>query len=261
MPSNSDLTPEATRRWQSLQAIVDQALELPAVAWESHLQTACNGDEELLSDARRLLRAIEQSEDFLERPVAKLLPEAEAGVDSALSRLGAYRLVRRLAGGGMGDVWLAERHDGEFEQVVAIKILSQRFDDEESRARLRAERQILARLEHTHIARLFDGGTAPDGRPFLVMELIEGEPIDRYCATRRLGLDQRLRLVLDLCSAVANAHRHSLVHRDLKPSNVLVTAAGVVKLVASGGSGGASAHGRWPRRVGFRLAASILLAD
>lgn len=234
MPSVSRLDPEAARRWQSLQAIVDHAVDLPGDARESYLESACEGDEALLDQARRLVLAIESSEHFLERPLITLMSGDGDGVEPGGLQLGAYRLVRRLAVGGMGDVWLAERHDGEFEQRVAIKILSLRVDDDEARARLRAERQILARLEHPNVARLFDGGTAPDGRPYLVMELIDGEPIDLYCARRRLDLDERLRLVLDLCSAVAHAHEHGLVHRDLKPSNVLVTHAGVVKLVDFG---------------------------
>jgi serine/threonine protein kinase len=149
-------------------------------------------------------------------------------------RFGPYRVVREIARGGMAIVYLAERADGAFAQQVALKVLPLAFADEHARRRLERERQILANLQHPGIARLLDGGADAWGRPFLVMELVEGTPIDRYCDTHRLGLDARLRLLVDAARAVEYAHQNLIVHRDLKPSNVLVTPDGQVKLLDFG---------------------------
>jgi serine/threonine-protein kinase len=149
-------------------------------------------------------------------------------------RLGPYRLVRELGRGGMGTVFLAERDDRELDQRAAIKLLHRGLETAEIVARFRAERQILARLDHPSIARLFDGGTTEDGRPYFVMELIEGRPIDTYCDEERLPVRARLALVLQVLDAVREAHRNLIVHRDIKPSNVLVTADGRPKLLDFG---------------------------
>jgi eukaryotic-like serine/threonine-protein kinase len=149
-------------------------------------------------------------------------------------RLGAYEILALIGSGGMGEVYRARRVDAEYEKEVAIKLLpfgrTERFDLE----RLRAERQILAKLDHPHIARLIEGGVTEEGLPYLIMELVEGEPIDRYCEQHKLPVRQRLRLFSDLCSAVSHAHQHLVVHRDLKPHNILVTADGKVKLLDFG---------------------------
>jgi eukaryotic-like serine/threonine-protein kinase len=134
----------------------------------------------------------------------------------------------------MGVVYLAERTDGQFEKQVAIKLIRRGLDSEDLVRRFRAERQILAQLEHPHIARLLDGGTTEEGLPYLVMEYVPGEPLTEYCAQRGLGLRERLRLFLDVCAAVQDAHRHLVIHRDLKPANILVTETGVVKLLDFG---------------------------
>jgi eukaryotic-like serine/threonine-protein kinase len=149
-------------------------------------------------------------------------------------RLGHYRIVRKLGTGGMGDVYLAERDDQEYQQQVAIKVVRSGAFSSQVQSRLRTERQILATLQHPNIARLLDGGRAADGTPYLVMEYIDGEPIDAYCDRRRLPLEQRIQLVRTVCAAVQYAHQNLIVHRDLKPNNILITPQGVPKLLDFG---------------------------
>ncbi|HXS26394.1 MAG TPA: serine/threonine-protein kinase [Steroidobacteraceae bacterium] len=149
-------------------------------------------------------------------------------------RIGAYRILAEIGGGGMGRVYRAVRADDEYRQVVAIKLVRAGVDAEFVAQRLRAERQILANLAHPNIARLLDGGTTEEGVPYLVMELIEGVPITRYCAERRLDVRARLELFLEVCAAVQYAHQNMVIHRDLKPSNILVTVEGTVKLLDFG---------------------------
>lgn len=150
------------------------------------------------------------------------------------SRLGPYRLVELIGRGGMGEVYQAERADDHYHSRVAIKLV--RVDHDASRVawRFRSERQILAQLEHSNIARLIDGGATEEGVPYLVMELIAGQPIDVYCEERHLTVEQRVRLFLQVCAAVSFAHQRLVVHRDLKPGNILVTAEGTVKLLDFG---------------------------
>jgi serine/threonine protein kinase/predicted negative regulator of RcsB-dependent stress response len=148
--------------------------------------------------------------------------------------VGRYRIERLIGRGGMGSVYLAQRADREFEQRVAIKVVTEGLLSSRVIARLRGERQILANLNHPNIARLLDGGATHDGTPFLAMEYVEGEPIDRYCATRALSVRQKLQLFLQVCSAVQYAHTQLVIHRDLKPSNILVTPDGVPKLLDFG---------------------------
>src|ERR1700676_77560 len=148
------------------------------------------------------------------------------------NRIGPYRVLRTLGVGGMGEVFLAERADAEFEQQVAIKVVYGGSQGVQSR--LKIERQILAQLDHPNIAHLLDGGTLPDGTPYIVMEYLDGIPIDAYCDSNRLDIVARLKLFQIVCAAVHYAHRNLIVHRDLKPSNILVTAAGVPKLLDFG---------------------------
>ncbi len=150
------------------------------------------------------------------------------------TRLGAWSILGELSRGGMGTVYLAERSDGEFEQRAALKVLHRGLDTDEIVERFRRERQILASLTHRSIARLLDGGATADGRPYLVMELVEGRPIDEHCDAQTLDLHARLQLFLEVADAVEHAHSRLVVHRDLKPSNILVTADGAVKLLDFG---------------------------
>src|SRR6185503_18396474 len=148
--------------------------------------------------------------------------------------IGPYRLGTELGRGGMGTVFLAERADGQFDQRVALKLVKRGMDSAEILDRFRAERQILARLQHANVARLLDGGVTPDGQPYFAMEHVEGEPLTTYCQRVSLSTALRLRLFLQVCEAVEYAHRNLVVHRDLKPSNILVTPDGQVKLLDFG---------------------------
>lgn len=149
-------------------------------------------------------------------------------------QIGPWQLVRPLGRGGMGTVWLAQRADGHFQRVVALKLISAGLESEAIESRFLRERQILASLNHPNIAKLLDGGMAPDGRPYFVLEYVDGLPITQHCDQRRLGVVDRLRLFLQVCRAVAHAHQRLVVHRDLKPSNILVTGERMVQLLDFG---------------------------
>lgn len=217
---------------RSLAELFDRCVELPPAARSEYLDVACTGDATLRAEVERLLRADARAQGFMEHPPADTVQWRE-GVDGAQpSRFGAWRVVRRLGAGGMGEVWLAERGDGEFEQRVAIKQVA--WPTPGLLLRFRRERQILARLEHPSIARLIDGGVGEDGTPYLVMEYVEGMPITDHARERALDVPARLRLFLRVCEAVQFAHRNLIVHRDLKPSNILVDADGAPKLLDFG---------------------------
>src|ERR1700726_3762134 len=149
-------------------------------------------------------------------------------------RIGPYRVLRTLGVGGMGEVYLAERADAEFEQQVAIKVVFGSALARGVQSRLKIERQILAQLDHPNVAHLLDGGSLPDGTAYIVMEYVDGIPIDAYCDSNRLDIAARLKLFQTVCAAVHYAHQNLIVHRDLNPSNILVTAAGVPKLLDFG---------------------------
>ena len=158
----------------------------------------------------------------------------EATSDLVGQRIGAYRLLRLVGEGGMGSVYLAEREEGDFLQRAALKLVRADFMNDQSRMRFLRERRILAQLTHPHIAQLHDGGVAENGTPYFTLEYVEGEPITKYCDGRKLTIRERLRLILQMCAAVAYAHRNLIVHRDLKPSNIFVTCDGEVKLLDFG---------------------------
>ncbi|HET9211796.1 MAG TPA: serine/threonine-protein kinase [Thermoanaerobaculia bacterium] len=231
-------SPELFRR---ARAPFEEIVELAGPERAARLAELTRDDPELAAAVGRLLAADESAGGFLEEPAAAYVPsvleEVEglaAGEPRVGEEIGPYRTVALLGRGGMGEVYLAERADGQFEQRVALKLLRRGMDSEESLRRFLRERQVLARLEHPHIARLLDGGRAADGRPFIVIERVEGEPITRWCAARGSSMEERLRLVITCCEAVEVAHRNLVVHRDLKPSNVLVNAEGQVKLLDFG---------------------------
>jgi eukaryotic-like serine/threonine-protein kinase len=152
-----------------------------------------------------------------------------------LSDCGPYRLILLLGSGGMGTVYLAERTDGRFERRAAVKFLSMALATGDSAQRFKHEGSILGRLAHPHIAELLDAGVSENGQPYLVLEYVDGEPVDQYCDHRILDVEARIRLFLDVLAAVAHAHANLIVHRDIKPSNVLVrTDDGQVKLLDFG---------------------------
>jgi eukaryotic-like serine/threonine-protein kinase len=220
-----------------VEALLDSALALPVAERDAWLSDACQDDAELLAQLRRLLRHAERNDGFLDRspmalPTAETTPAHRHAGLFAGQRFGAFQLVHRLGAGGMGEVWLAERVEGGFDQRVAIKCLH--AESAANLARFDAERAILSGLEHPGIARLYDGGVTPDGRPFMVIEYVEGMDLLSWCEHHAATLEQRLSLFLDVCDAVAHAHTHLVIHRDLKPANILVTTDGRLKLVDFG---------------------------
>lgn len=215
------MTPE---RWQRIEDLFRAAVERPETERESFLAEACGGDEELRGEVLTLL-ANDTTEDFIEEPIAGAAVSLAPGQaeDVVGTRIGPYLLTRLIGRGGMGAVYEAVRDDDEFQQKVAIKLIRGGMESDFVRDRFLRERQILASLDHPHIARLFDGGTTADGRPYFVMEFVAGEPITDYCRRRGLSVGDKLKLFRDVCSAVQHAHRKLVVHRDLKPGNILVT--------------------------------------
>jgi eukaryotic-like serine/threonine-protein kinase len=232
-----DLPPE---RGRQVDAAFRQALELEPAEQATYLRRIGVEDPELAGWVASLLQAVDEAEDFLSDADGLLAPDLLgelAGESDSLApgrRIGRYRLLHEIGRGGTGVVYVAERADEEFEQRVALKVLRRGLDTDDVLRRFRAERQILASLDHPNIARLYDGGALDDGRPYLVMEHVAGVPITEFCDARRLGVDERLRLFLMVCDAVRYAHRNLIVHRDLKPSNILVTDDGQVKLLDFG---------------------------
>ncbi len=223
-------------RWPALSELLDEALALPVEARDAWL-AALDGDRASHRDLLRTLldtQARVETEDFL--GVLPHLPESGRAPTDGLStgqRVGPYQLLGLLGCGGMGTVWLAERSDAMTKRRVALKLPRIAWGDAFVE-RLAREREILATLEHEHIARLYDAGVDAQGRPYLAMEYVEGETIDVWCRTRDLSLEARLELLLQVMSAVAHAHAMLVVHRDLKPGNILVTAEGRVRLLDFG---------------------------
>jgi serine/threonine-protein kinase len=218
-------------RWAEISPYLDRALEMSAEERAGFVATLRAKDEALAALLTTLLdeRNTLSREGFLEEGPLRPPEPSLAG-----QTIGAYTLVSLLGQGGMGHVWLARRSDGRFEGLVAIKLLNASLVGHAGAERFEREGRILARLAHPHIARLIDAGVWVGAQPYLVLEHVAGEPIDRYCDDRALGIDARLRLVLDVLAAVGHAHANLVVHRDLKPSNVLVAADGSVKLLDFG---------------------------
>jgi serine/threonine protein kinase len=222
-------------RWRKIEDLFHQALEQPEYNRQQWLIEACKGDSLLLGEVKSLLES-EKSGPLIRDQVANAVKAtAEALEQDPLPRLvGSYRLLRRIGRGGMGTVYLAERADGQFQKQVAVKMVRPGMDTEFILARFRRERQVLGRFDHPNIGRLIDGGTAPNGTPYFVMEYIDGDWITRYCESQALNCERRLRLFLRVCSAVHYAHLQFVVHRDLKPGNILVDRKGKPKLLDFG---------------------------
>jgi tetratricopeptide (TPR) repeat protein len=234
-------------RWRRIDDLVHAALELEPTQRAAFLDQACPGEPEIRAEVEALVAADEQAGGFLEEPAIRQqdgLGEFATGtgpetIDGALAagtgqHIGHYRVIRRLGQGGMGAVYLAARSDAEYDRAVAIKVLRPGLHGPAMVRRFRGERQILASLDHPGIARLHDGGTMPDGRPYLVMEYIAGTPIDRHAEARGLDIRARLELFRRVCDAVHYAHQNLVVHLDIKPGNILVTDEGVPKLLDFG---------------------------
>jgi eukaryotic-like serine/threonine-protein kinase len=231
------------RRWAEIDPIFERALDLPAAECAAFLSEACGGDGELRTAVEALLAASQAEGGVLDgsagERAASLFAEAvehlEGRPETPPDRVGPYRIGREIGVGGMARVYEAERADGVFRQKVAVKILRRREGAAEERfQRFLAEREILASLEHPGIARILDGGATDEGRPYLVMEIVDGEPLDRWCRQRQPALGSLLALFAEICGAVHFAHQRLVVHRDLKPSNILVLPDGRPKLLDFG---------------------------
>jgi serine/threonine protein kinase/TolB-like protein/Flp pilus assembly protein TadD len=229
----------SSERWQKLEEIFQTAIDMASGERAQYIEAACAGDEELRREVEALLAEHDEAGDFLDEPVyersgvhalAALIDE-----DPVIGqRIGSYQVLSQIGRGGMGVVYLAERADNAFQKRVAIKLIKRGMDTDFILRRFRHERQILATLDHPFIARLLDGGATPAGQSYFVMEYIEGQPLYTYCDSRKLNLQERLRLFCQVCEAVEYAHRKKVIHRDIKPSNILVTEDGVPKLIDFG---------------------------
>lgn len=220
-------------RWQTISDRFTELHQLPPDERLEHLNRLRAADPELADEVASLLAASEDPAFLATPPV---IPPADSlPVDPMMqARVGPYRIVERIGSGGMGVVYRALRADDQYRQEVALKLVRRGMDTEQVLQRFRMERQILANLDHPNIARLLDGGMSPDGRPYLVMDLVEGEPVDVWCRQQDLSLRERLELFLTVCQAVQHAHHNLVVHRDLKPANILVSSTGRVMLLDFG---------------------------
>lgn len=222
-------------RWHKLNEIFQNALGLEAAAQGEFLQKACAGDADLRKEIDGLLAANARvaAQKFLETDAfsagARILARDEMPIENM--RLGNYKILKEIGRGGMGAVYLAER--GDFRQQVALKLIKRGMDTDEIVRRFEREREVLASLNHPHIARLLDGGVGGDGLPYFVMEYVEGVPVTTFCDRQKLGIEERLQLFRKICSAVSYIHQHLVVHRDIKPSNILVNADGEPKLLST----------------------------
>jgi tetratricopeptide (TPR) repeat protein/predicted Ser/Thr protein kinase len=219
--------------WDRVEGLFFSAVDLPHSEQEQFLDHACFGDTELRAEVESLLQSDRKNGASISAAVET---EAALLIDSPFpgERLGAYRVLREIGRGGMGAVYLAARDDDQYRKNVAIKVVKRGMDTDAVLTRFRYERQILANLDHPYIAHVLDGGSTADGRPFFVMEYVQGRPVTEFSRQAALDVDARCRLFLRICEAVAHAHRNLVIHRDLKPGNILVAADGTPRLLDFG---------------------------
>ena len=229
-----------TDNWEKIQELFLAAADLPPAEQRSFLDRACADDPQLRREVESLLASDADGGESIAAAVTGAAQELLGGDPLIGARLGRWRVEREIGRGGMGAVYLATRDDGDYQQQAAIKLVKQGMDTAQVLERFRHERQILANLHHPFIARLIDGGSTGQGRPYLVMEYVEGQPIDAWLRQRDAGLEERCRLFLRVCDAVSYAHRNLVVHRDLKPGNILIT--------------GPSGHPGMPKLLDFGVA-------
>ncbi|MBX3690236.1 serine/threonine-protein kinase [Dokdonella sp.] len=226
-----------SEQWRRIAELFDELVELDAGQRHARLQALREVDVELAREVATLLAADDNSHPLLDGDAADALPDIisdERGRSGEGALIGPYRLLRILGEGGMGVVWLAERTDGAYEQRVAVKLLKRGMDSQAILRRFLQERRILARLQHPNIVHLLDGGMSADGRPYYVMDFVEGDSITLHAQQQQLSLAARVELIAKLADAVAHAHTQLIVHRDLKPSNVLVDARGEPRVLDFG---------------------------
>src|SRR5215472_18808707 len=214
------MSPLSPEQWKALSPYLDQALTLSKEECALWLESLRIEKPEIADKVRGLLeenRAVNE-EDYLAKGPALTLDSGTQG-----QSIGAYRLISTIGHGGMGTVWLAERSDGRFERKAAVKFLNLALTGRGLEERFKREGAILGRLSHINIAELLDAGVTAGGQPYLVIEHVDGEPIDLYCDHHRLSIDRRIKIFLDVLAAVAHAHANLVIHRDIKPPNVLVS--------------------------------------
>jgi len=223
------------REWQKVKDVFAEAIEQPKEHRDRFLREICRDDLGLLEEVESLLEAGDTPNPLIDRESYGLASIINVhGPVYEGKDIGHYRVIREIGSGGMGTVYLAQRSDEEYRKFVAIKVVRRGIDTSDIIRRFRSERQILASLDYPNIARLLDGGTTEDGLPYLVMEYVEGVPVDEYCDRHDLAIEKRLGIFEQICSAVAFAHRNLVVHRDLKPSNIMVADDGIPKLLDFG---------------------------
>jgi serine/threonine-protein kinase len=228
--------------WSIIEKIVDQALEVPFEKREQFIRDKCGNDSHLRQKILSYLNSIQQSTSFFskaDKALSTVINTSASSRSAFTSKLigsviDKYEIVDLISHGGMGTVFLAQRVDGVYEQTVALKIVRHGMETPENICRFEKEREILAGLNHPNIARLIDGGVTDFGLPYLVMEYVDGTPIDEYCENNKLTISQRIELVISLCNAVQFAHNNLVIHRDLKPANILIDKNGHVKILDFG---------------------------
>jgi len=229
-------------QWEKVQELFERALEFSKEDRIPFIKKQCEGEKDLFEEVVSLLEADDNVHPVLDRKASEII-NIEEKLNFVGQIIGNYKLVEEIASGGMGTVFLAERCDGVFEQKVALKIIKPGLSTIPIIRRFQNERQILANLQHTNIARLFDGGVTDDRRPFFTMEYVEGTPIDEYCDQNKLTINERLNLFIKVCETVQFAHNNLVIHRDLKPNNILIKEDGSIKLLDFGISKVLSADG------------------
>ncbi|MBL1215240.1 MAG: serine/threonine protein kinase [Ignavibacteriae bacterium] len=220
-------------RWLKVQELFDKAFEMDAEQRLNYLNEKCGSDKDLFNEVMSLLDADVNAHSIFDEDERKRISEFEEP-DYIGKKIGVYKVLRKIASGGMGTVYYAERDDGTFERKVALKLIKGGINSIQIVRRFQRERQILARLHHPNIARLLDGGLTEDRNPYFSMEYVDGKPIIEYCDDNNLNINQRLKIFQKVCAAVQYAHNNLVVHRDLKPNNIYVTNDGVVKLLDFG---------------------------
>jgi len=237
-----------SERWQNVERLYHAAMKCEESQRATFLTRACGGDEALRREIESLVSYGNRAGRFIEGSALEVVAPALAGdrgdghasdesriIEKMIGkRIAQYRIVEQLGSGGMGEVYRAVRADDQYQKQVAIKLVHAGEASSFVIARFKNERQILASFDHPNIARLLDGGATEEGVPYFVMELVEGHAIDKYCDSRKLGISARLKLFLQVGSALTYAHRHQIIHRDIKPANIIVTAEGVPKLLDFG---------------------------
>ena len=250
--------------WADAKRVFEAALDRPDTERAAFVEKACSGNTALLAEVRSLLNWHGGSTGFLETPAGRVTDLPAEGTSAARligTSVGPWRILDVVGSGGMGVVYRAERADAAFRRHAALKVVRPGPDSPQIMQRFQLERETLAALDHPNIARLMDGGTTADGQPFFVMELVDGEPIDRYCDDHRLSIDERLDLFRKVCAGVQYAHENLVVHRDIKPDNILVTKDGVPKLLDFGVAKLVSRDGAQPEDPAATAATWMMTPD